>query len=74
MGYILLFYQVAARILDRKYEVHGKDISTSVNMDSEIYNPIYEHRTEFRESQIPPSATILFKVFFTHWKVEVFCV
>ncbi|XP_013082308.1 uncharacterized protein LOC106067643 isoform X1 [Biomphalaria glabrata] len=57
------YSRVAARILDRKYEVHGKDISTSVKIDSDIFNPVYEHRAEFREPQIPPSATLLFKVY-----------
>ncbi|CAL1538632.1 unnamed protein product [Lymnaea stagnalis] len=57
------YSRVAARILDRKYEVYGKDISTSVKIDSEIFNPVYEHRSEFRETQIPPSATLLFKVY-----------
>ena len=59
---LICHFQVAARILDRKYEVYGKDVSTSVKMDSDIYNPIYESRTEFRESQLAPSATLLFKV------------
>ncbi|XP_059151750.1 uncharacterized protein LOC131937975, partial [Physella acuta] len=57
------YSRVAARILDRKYQVYGKDMSTSVKIDSEIYNPVYEYRSEFREAQIPPSATILFKVY-----------
>ncbi|KAH9523455.1 hypothetical protein Btru_040051 [Bulinus truncatus] len=57
------YSRVAARILDRKYEVYGKDISTSVKIDSDIFNPVYEHRAEFREPQIPPSATLLFKVY-----------
>ena len=53
---------MAARVLDRKYEVHGKDINANVTLDSDIYNPVYETKTEFRENNIPPSATILFKV------------
>nr|XP_022315189.1 uncharacterized protein LOC111119376 isoform X5 [Crassostrea virginica] len=57
------FTKVAARVLDRKYEVHGKDINANVTLDSDIYNPIYETKTEFRENNIPPSATILFKIY-----------
>lgn len=49
-------------MLDRKYEVHGKDINATVNLDSDIYNPVYETKTEFRENNIPPSSTIMFKV------------
>lgn len=57
------FTRVAGRILDRRYEVHGKDVSTSVKLDSDIYNPVYEHKEEFRELSIPPSATLLLKVY-----------
>ncbi|XP_022315185.2 uncharacterized protein LOC111119376 isoform X3 [Crassostrea virginica] len=57
------FTKVAARVLDRKYEVHGKDINANVTLDSDIYNPVYETKTEFRENNIPPSATILFKIY-----------
>ncbi|XP_056018546.1 uncharacterized protein LOC125668024 isoform X3 [Ostrea edulis] len=57
------FTKVAGRVLDRKYEVHGKDINATVKLDSDIYNPVYETKTEFRENNIPPSATILFKVY-----------
>lgn len=49
-------------MLDRKYEVHGKDINATVNLESDIYNPVYETKTEFRENNIPPSSTIMFKV------------
>ena len=42
--------------------MYGKDISTSVKLDSDIYNPVYEHKEEFREPSIPPSATLLLKV------------
>lgn len=57
------FSKVAGRVLDRKYEVHGKDINATVNLDSDIYNPVYETKTEFRENNIPPSSTIMFKVY-----------
>ncbi|XP_076440309.1 uncharacterized protein LOC143279891 isoform X2 [Babylonia areolata] len=57
------FSRVAGRILDRRYDVFGKDISTSVKLDSDIYNPVYEHKEEFRDSSIPPSATLLLKVY-----------
>ncbi|GFR57816.1 coiled-coil domain-containing protein 17 [Elysia marginata] len=38
-------------------------MSTSVNIDSQIYNPVYDYRAEFRETAIAPSATLLFKVY-----------
>ena len=54
--------QVAGRILDRRYDLYGKDINTGVKLDSDVYNPVYEERTEFRETNIPPTATLLLKV------------
>ncbi|XP_033737089.1 uncharacterized protein LOC117325189 isoform X5 [Pecten maximus] len=57
------FTKVAGRLLDRKYEVHGRDISTTVKLDSDIHSPVYEDKTEFRESNIPPSATLLLKIY-----------
>ena len=54
--------QVAGRMLDRRYDVYGKDISTSVKLDSDIFNPVYEHKEEMRDPNIPPSATLLLKV------------
>ena len=33
-----------------------------MKLDSDIYNPVYEHKEEFREPSIPPSATLLLKV------------
>ena len=49
-------------MIDKKYEKIGKDINTSVKLNSNIYNPVYEHRTEVREHNIPHSATLYFKV------------
>ncbi|ESO88244.1 hypothetical protein LOTGIDRAFT_234580 [Lottia gigantea] len=57
------FSKVAGRILDRRYEVYGKDIFTNVKLDSDIYNPIYEHKEEFRDSTIPPTSTLLLKIY-----------
>ncbi|XP_076083618.1 uncharacterized protein LOC143054468 isoform X2 [Mytilus galloprovincialis] len=57
------FSKVAGRVLDRKYGVFGKDINTTVKLDSDIYNPVYENKIEFRESNIPPSATLLLKIY-----------
>ncbi|KAJ8305994.1 hypothetical protein KUTeg_016539 [Tegillarca granosa] len=57
------FTKVAGRVLDKKYEVYGKDITAPVKLDSDIYNPVYEHKTEYRESNLPPSATLLFKLY-----------
>lgn len=53
---------MAARLLDRRYEKIGKDISCSVTLDSDIYNPVYNYRVEFREPNMPPSSTLIIKV------------
>ncbi|KAK3090147.1 hypothetical protein FSP39_009490 [Pinctada imbricata] len=57
------FSKVAGRVLDRKYNVHGRDINTSIKLDSDIYNPVYEEKYEFRETNIPPSSTLLLKIY-----------
>ncbi len=59
---IHVYFQVAGRVLDKRYEKAGKDINTIVNLDSDIYNPVYDHRVEIREPNIPPTATLLLKV------------
>ncbi|XP_052257880.1 uncharacterized protein LOC127862678 isoform X7 [Dreissena polymorpha] len=57
------FTKVAGRILDRRYELYGKDINTGEKLDSDVYNPVYEEKIEFRETNIPPTATLLLKVY-----------
>lgn len=49
-------------MLDRKYEVYGKDINVIVNLDSDIYNLVYEIKIEFRENNILFFFIIMFKV------------
>ncbi|XP_052774398.1 uncharacterized protein LOC128212988 isoform X3 [Mya arenaria] len=57
------FTKVAGRILDRRYDLYGKDINTGVKLDSDVYNPVFEEKVEFRETNIPPTATLLLKVY-----------
>lgn len=54
--------RVAGRVLDRKYERIGKDISCNGTLESDIYNPVFEERVEFREPNLPPTSTLLLKV------------
>ena len=42
--------------------MYGKDINTGIKLDSDVYNPVYEDKTEYREPNIPPTATLLLKV------------
>ncbi|XP_070562568.1 uncharacterized protein [Ptychodera flava] len=55
--------RVAGRIFDKKYDKIGKDITTMVSLDSDIFNPVYNFRQEFRDLAIPPTATLLIKVY-----------
>ncbi|KAL3869337.1 hypothetical protein ACJMK2_042031 [Sinanodonta woodiana] len=57
------FSRIAGRILDRKFEVYGKDINTSIKLDSDVYNPVFEERIEFRDPSIPPTSTLLLKIY-----------
>ncbi len=49
-------------MLSRNYGRLGKDINTGVSINSNIYNPVYEHQVECREPNIDATATLLFKV------------
>ncbi|KAK2156510.1 hypothetical protein LSH36_211g01013 [Paralvinella palmiformis] len=57
------FTRVAGRILSRQYTRLGKDLNTSVRLDSDIYNAVYDYRVEIREPNISPTATLLLKVY-----------
>ena len=49
--------------------MYGKDINTGIKLDSDVYNPVYEDKTEYREPNIPPTATLLLKV----WQYRKTC-
>ncbi|XP_077980871.1 uncharacterized protein LOC144436074 isoform X3 [Glandiceps talaboti] len=55
--------RIAGRIFDKKYNKIGKDITTMVSLDSDIFNPVYNFRQEYRDLAIPPTATLLIKVY-----------
>ena len=63
--------QVSGRILDRQCKFIGKDFSSSVKLDSDIYNPVYEHKEEIREAFFQPSATFLFKVWVFKFAIQL---
>ena len=60
--FIFLTTKVAARVVDKNYEKIGNDINTGVKLNSNIYSPVYEHRTEVRQENVPHSATLYLKV------------
>ncbi|KAJ8392508.1 hypothetical protein AAFF_G00073860 [Aldrovandia affinis] len=55
--------RVTGRIFDRHYNQVGPDISTGIDLDSNIFQPVYNERVEIRCPSMPPSATLLLKVY-----------
>lgn len=60
--HVKVCFQIAGRIIDRNYKKYGGDISAVAKINSDIFNPVYEHKEEFREPDPPVSATLLLKV------------
>ena len=61
-SYRVYSFQVAGRVLDCDYHRVGRDLSAVMDLDSDIYNPVYRYRLEVREDRVPPTATLLLKV------------
>ncbi|XP_064605743.1 uncharacterized protein LOC135470637 [Liolophura sinensis] len=57
------FSRVAGRIMDRAYTISGQDMVTGFKLDSDIYNPVYEHKEEIRDPDIPATATLVLKLY-----------
>nr|XP_015210948.1 PREDICTED: coiled-coil domain-containing protein 17 [Lepisosteus oculatus] len=55
--------RVTGRIFDRHYNQVGPEISTGIDLDSNIFEPVYGERVEIRSPSLPPSATLLLKVY-----------
>ncbi|KAI1892076.1 hypothetical protein AGOR_G00150250 [Albula goreensis] len=55
--------RVTGRIFDRHYNQVGPDISTGIDLDSNIFYPVYNERVEIRCPSMPPSATLLLKLY-----------
>jgi len=54
--------QVTARLMDRQFAKFGPSMSSISQLNSSVYNPTYNFHAEIRESNLPPTATFLFKV------------
>eukprot|EP00079_Xenopus_tropicalis_P024407 XP_012817033.1 PREDICTED: coiled-coil domain-containing protein 17 [Xenopus tropicalis] len=54
---------VTGRIFDRNYEQFGPDISTGVDLNSDIFQPFYNFSLQIQPSNLPPTATLLLKVY-----------
>ncbi|XP_039591041.1 uncharacterized protein LOC120514622 isoform X1 [Polypterus senegalus] len=55
--------RVTGRIFDRNYNQFGPDISTGIDLNSNIFEPHYNERVELRHPALPPSSTLLLKVY-----------
>ncbi|XP_064626695.1 uncharacterized protein LOC135487166 isoform X4 [Lineus longissimus] len=55
--------RVAGRVLSRTFDMIGQDISACVLADSTVFNPKFEYRQEFRQPSMPPTSTLLLKIY-----------
>ncbi|KYO48006.1 coiled-coil domain-containing protein 17 isoform A [Alligator mississippiensis] len=55
--------RVAGRILDSSYRQIGPDISTGIDLNSSIFEPVYNYSLDIRGLAVPPSATLLLKLY-----------
>lgn len=46
-----------------RYAKQGQDISSSIELDSDILNPEYALRMEFRRGDFSPTSTLLLKIY-----------
>ena len=49
-------------MFSRNYGRVGKDINCHLKLESDIYNPVFEEKIEFREPNLPATSTLLLKV------------
>lgn len=55
--------KVVGRVLDKSYTRIGSEIDVQAELDSDIYNPEYNARLEYREPVFPPSSILMLKVY-----------
>ncbi|XP_044882933.1 coiled-coil domain-containing protein 17 isoform X2 [Mauremys mutica] len=55
--------RVTGRIFDSSYHQIGPDISTGIDLSSNIFEPLYSYSVEIRNPAVPPSATLLLKLY-----------
>ncbi|XP_066454056.1 coiled-coil domain-containing protein 17 isoform X2 [Eleutherodactylus coqui] len=54
--------RVTGRIFDRNYDQIGPDICTTIDLNSDIFQPSYNYSVEIKSPNVPPTATLLLKV------------
>ena len=55
--------KVVGRIFSHHFDKEGHDIATGLDLNSDIFNPEYNFRLEFRDVQFTPQATLLVKIY-----------
>ncbi|XP_054837255.1 coiled-coil domain-containing protein 17 isoform X2 [Eublepharis macularius] len=55
--------RVAGRIFTSSFSQIGPDISTGIDLNSSIFDPLYNYSIEIRELLMPPCATLLLKLY-----------
>ncbi|XP_043376337.1 coiled-coil domain-containing protein 17 isoform X2 [Dermochelys coriacea] len=55
--------RVTGRIFDSSYNQIGPDISTGLDLSSNIFEPLYNYNVQIRDPAVPPSAALLLKLY-----------
>ena len=58
--------QISAKILDRQYTSVGRHMNVIARIGSDIFNPVFDYRVEFREPNMAATSTLLIKVSFVY--------
>ena len=64
--------QIVGSFVNRDLEEVGPSISSFMKIDSDIYNPEFDYRLEFRDPAPPPSLTLRLKVLLTSFSETSF--
>ncbi|XP_040190531.1 uncharacterized protein LOC120922124 [Rana temporaria] len=54
---------VTGRIFDKNYDQIGPDISTGIDLSSDIFHPHYNYSLQINSPNVPPTSTLLLKVY-----------
>ncbi|XP_071983213.1 coiled-coil domain-containing protein 17 isoform X2 [Engystomops pustulosus] len=55
--------RVTGRIFDQNYDQIGPDLCSGIDLSSDIFHPFYDYSVEIRSPGVPPTATVLLKVY-----------
>ncbi|KAG8555066.1 hypothetical protein GDO81_017570 [Engystomops pustulosus] len=55
--------RVTGRIFDQNFDQIGPDLCSGIDLSSDIFHPFYDYLVEIRSQGVPPTATLLLKVY-----------